>query len=866
MTSTPDNTNLPIPVDEEQHASPPDVSSEDTLQALVSKHFIEYASYVIKERAIPDVDDGLKPVQRRILHAMSTIDDGRFNKVANVVGNTMQYHPHGDASITDALVVVANKKYFIEGQGNFGNILTGDPASAARYIECRLTPLAKEVLFNKDITLYTDSYDGRNKEPVCLPCKVPSLLMLGSDGIAVGMRTQIFPHNFKELLNAQIAILEQRPFQIYPDFPQGGIMDVSEYDDGAGKIRLRARIEAEGEKKLVIREIPATTTTESLIESISRAVRRGKLKITSINDYTAENVEVEINLARGVYAEEAIKELYAYTDCELTIRSTLLVIRENVPVEMTVSEVLQRNTEKLLDILRRELELELQREEDRFHDRSLVRIFIENRIYKRIEKCESLEKILSETRKGLEAFRHLLHRDISDEDIEKLLQIHIRRISLFDLNRMTEELDAILDQMEKTKFNLAHLTDYTIQTLRDLLEKYAPLYPRLTRIEGFETVNVREIARADLKVWHDKLNFFVGTHVKGSNKNDEPLICTEYDRLMLLKNDGTCKVIAVPEKEYIGATKYLFLADKEQVYSIIYRDRQEGTWYAKRFQLGQYILSKEYHIIPPNCLIEHLYTNSAVVVRLELAANNRRSYNSITVDFDSYPMRSREARGFKLTHYPVTAVAVITRGSSTTEATDNQEITEKEQATPAEPSTDQPAPENQIIADSTEQDHEEEVNSIPPAKEEHSSIIKTEISVPVQQSQSTAESSPKRNAKRSGTKKTSGKKIPDPHPSEGKPGSAPIAAAVQAVSVDEPSATSSVVEPIPASAAGKPVKSPSIAAPAISAPASTKPALAPPLPEQKPVPPPVQPAPATDEKKPKALKKLIDEDTPFFLE
>jgi len=689
--------------------------------------------------------------------------------------------------------------------------------------------------------------------------------MLGSDGIAVGMRTQIFPHNFKELLNAQIAILEKRPFKIYPDFPQGGIMDVSEYEDGAGKIRLRARIEADGEKKLVIREIPATTTTESLIESISRAVRRGKLKITSINDYTAENVEIEINLARGVYAEEAIKELYAYTDCELSIRSTLLVICENVPVEMTVSEVLQRNTEKLLDILKRELELELQREEDRFHDRSLVRIFIENRIYKRIEKCDSLEKILSETRKGLEAFRHLLHRDISDEDIEKLLQIHIRRISLFDLNRMTEELESILDQMEKTKFNLAHLTEYTIQMLHDLLEKYGPLYPRLTKIEGFETVNVREIARADLKVWHDKLNYFVGTHVKGSNKNDEPLICTEFDRLMLLKNDGTCKVIAVPEKEYIGATKYLFLADKEQVYSILYRDRQEGTWYAKRFQLGQFILSKEYQIIPPNCLIEHLYTNSSVVVRLELAVNNRRSYNTITVDFDSSPLRSREARGFKLTHYPVTAVTVLNRGTSATETTDNQENTEKEKPTPAEQSADQPAPENEIIADSPEHDHEDELNSIPipAAEEDQPETIQTEIPIPVPAPLPVAEKSPKPKAKRSGTKKSTSKKTSNFLPSEEKPAFVPAAPAVQPDPVEAPISTSS----LPASAAFKPVKSPSIAAPAISAPASAKPAAAsPPSPEQKPAATPVQPAPATDEKKPKALKKLIDEDTPFFLE
>ncbi|MFA6928957.1 MAG: DNA topoisomerase IV subunit A [Lentisphaeria bacterium] len=886
MTSTPENNNLPAPNEKEQPAPAPIPVVEDSLHALVSKHFIEYASYVIKERAIPDVDDGLKPVQRRILHALSTLDDGRFNKVANIVGNTMQYHPHGDASINDALVVLANKKYFIEGQGNFGNILTGDPASAARYIECRLTPLAKEVLFNKDITTYTDSYDGRNKEPVCLPCKVPSLLMLGSDGIAVGMRTQIFPHNFKELLNAQIAILEQRSFTIHPDFPQGGIMDVSEYEDGAGKIRLRARIEPEGEKKLVIREIPATTTTESLIESISRAVRRGKLKITSINDYTAENVEIEINLARGVYAEEAIKELYAYTDCELTIRSTLLVIRENVPAEMTVTEVLQRNTEKLLDILRRELELELQREEDRFHDKSLVRIFIENRIYKRIEKCETLSKIMSETYKGLEAFRHLLHRDITDEDIEKLLQIHIRRISLFDLNKNTDELEQILEQMEKTKFHLDHLTDYTVQFIRDLLEKYGPFYPRLTTIEDFKTVNVREIARADLKVYHDKLNFFVGTNVKASNKNDEALVCTEFDRLMLLKNDGTCKVIAVPEKEYIGATKYLFLADKEQVYCILYRDRQEGTWYAKRFQLGQFILSKEYHIIPPNCLIEQLYTNSGVVVRLELAANNRRSYNSITVDFATNPMRSREARGFKLTNYPVTAVTMLNKGTSAPTEPENKEGDEVKQETVIADSAEN------STADATRLDPVSAQNTSSTSNTQHdtthaNTTIKTPI-VPAENNIAEPKKPLKRPNKAIKKQKPQTKKGESPSAAANRktnsvPDAAPLPQVQKAsiapalpASIRSDKFTGKSGPPDDASTAlaektvaetVKPV--PNIAAPAISTPMHAKPA--PPVSEM--------PAPGkqtsddaekkpvtTAESKPKILKKLIDENTPFFLE
>ena len=651
--------------------------AEDSLRKIYNDYFVEYFSYVIKDRAIPDVDDGLKPVQRRILHALSLIDDGRYHKVANVVGSTMQFHPHGDASIGDALVVLTNKRYYIDGQGNYGNILTGDCAAASRYIECRLTPLAKEVLFNKDITVYTDSYDGRNQEPVCLPAKVPSLLMLGTDGIAVGMATHIFPHNFRELLEAQIAILENRPFRILPDFQQGGIMDASEYDDGKGKIRLRARIEPDGDKKVIIREIPAGSTTESLIASIERAVRQGKLKISSINDYTAENVEIEINLARGVYAEQTIKELYAYTNCELTAHSTLLVIKDNKPAEMTVTEVLHRNTEKLQEILRRELEIAMQRHEDRFHDKSLARIFIENRIYKRIETCQTMEKIFAETRKGLEKFRSQLHRDILDEDIEKLLQIPIRRISLFDLNKNSEELDILLKEMEKVAYKLDHLTEHTVEFLQHLLEKYGPLFPRMTQIEDFESVSARDIARRSLKVYHDKVNYFLGTNVKASNKNDEPLLCSPFDKLMLLKNDGTCKVINISEKEYIGQTKYVFVVDKDQVYSILYRDRQEGTWFVKRFQMDRFILEREYQIIPENCLIDSLYTNRSVVVRLDLVANNRRSYNSITVDFDSYPLRSRKAKGFKLTHYPVTGITVLNRGTAEKETSDQESQDDK---------------------------------------------------------------------------------------------------------------------------------------------------------------------------------------------
>ena len=639
---------------------------------MLARNFIEYASYVVKDRAIPDVDDGLKPVQRRIMHCMHRVDDGRFNKVAGIVGDTMHFHPHGDRSIGDALVVLANKQYFIESQGNFGNILTGDPAAAARYIEARLTPLAREVLFNPEITPYVDSYDGRNREPVCLPCKVPSLLMLGADGIAVGMMTRIFPHNFPELLEAQIAILEGRSFRLYPDFPHAGLMDVSEYDDGAGRIRLRARIDTDGDKKIIIREIPATTTTESLIASIEAAAKRGKLKIASITDYTAKNVAIEIALQRNVHAEETIRELYAYTDCEVQVNSILCVIRENVPAVMTVSEVLRRNTEKLLSYHRQELAIALHKLEEKHQEKTLAQIFIEHRIYKRIEQCDTLEKVKSEISKGLEKFRDQLRRDVTEDDIEKLMQIPIRRISLFDIRKNEEELAAIARDMEQTIYHQGHVVDYTVAYIRRLLEKYGPAFPRKTEIASFSTVNVRKIARRDVKVYHDRVNYYLGTNVKSSSKDGAPIVCTEFDRLVLLRNDGSCRVISVPEKEYIGPTKYVLLADKEQIYSILYRDRLEGTWFAKRFRIGQFMLGKEYHILPKNCLIENLYTNAGVVLSLELAANHRRSYHSVTVDFDSLQLRSRDARGFKLTHYPITDIKIIKRGTAT--PTDEQKV------------------------------------------------------------------------------------------------------------------------------------------------------------------------------------------------
>jgi topoisomerase-4 subunit A len=598
------------------------------------------------------------------MHALWEKDDGRFIKVANVVGHTMQYHPHGDASIGSALVGLACKEYFIDRQGNFGNILTGDPASAARYIECRLTPLARDVMFNPEITEFTDSYDGRNREPVTLPAKLPALLLLGAEGIAVGMTTHIMPHNFNELLQAQIAILRNRPFRLFPDFQQGGLMDVSEYADGRGRIVLRARIEADSDKRLVIREIPATTTTESLMASIEEAARRNKIKIAGINDYTAESVEIEVLLPRGVYAEEAIKQLYAYTDCQVSVPSTLMVIRDQTPVEMTVSEVLRRNTEKLLFYLRRELEIELGKLHERFHERTLVQLFIEHRIYKRIEEAETYETVVAEVRAGLEPFRDQLKRDITNDDIDKLLQIQIRRISRFDIGRNREELEKIVEEMKQARHSLKHLVEYTVAYIEGLLAKCGSQFPRRTRITDLEQVDARDVALRNIKVGHDRANHFVGSEIRNSSKTEPPLLCSEYDRLVLLRNDGVFQVIPIPAKLYVGPVKYLLRAERDQVYSILYRDRRTNAYSAKRFRIDRYIMEKEYASLPKNSIIEALYTNQGVVLDLVLKPNSRRQVDSIQVAFAEIEMRSATARGFKVSGYPVDAVVLVDRGAA----------------------------------------------------------------------------------------------------------------------------------------------------------------------------------------------------------
>src|ERR1700746_46237 len=412
---------------------------EDPLKDLINENFIQYASYVIRDRAIPQLEDGLKPVQRRILWALHTIDDGRFMKVNTVCGETMKYHPHGDASIGEALVNLTNKSYLIEGQGNFGNIFTGDPAAASRYIECRLTELARNEIFNPKLTTYVPSYDGRNREPLLLPSKLPLLLMLGSEGIAVGLSTRILPHNFIELLKAQVSVLQNKRFKLFPDFQQGGLMDASEYDNGNGKIKLRAKIEKRDSNKLVIREIPFSTTTESVIASIEEAARKRKIRIRSISDFTAAQVEIVVTLSPGEDQEKAISSLYHFTQCEVTIHSNIVVIKQERPVQMDVDEVIRFNTEQLVSLLRQELELRRNELQEDLHWKSLVQLFIETRIYKRIEECETYEEVRRAVLNGLQPFRSRLTREITPEDIEMLLSLQIRRISRFDLKKNEEE-------------------------------------------------------------------------------------------------------------------------------------------------------------------------------------------------------------------------------------------------------------------------------------------------------------------------------------------------------------------------------------------------------------------------------------------
>ncbi|MBB5346505.1 DNA topoisomerase IV subunit A [Desulfoprunum benzoelyticum] len=634
--------------------------SPGKLQKLFEYNFLEYTSYVIRERAIPSIEDGLKPVQRRLLQTLINMEDGRYHKVANVVGETMKLHPHGDASIFAALVNLANKGYLIDRQGNFGNIFTGDQASAARYIECRLSPLAKEVIFNKDLTEFIDSYDGRTVEPVTLPAKIPLLLLQGADGIAVGMATKILPHNFCELLEAQKKILRHQDFVIYPDFQQKGFIDVTDYDDGNGRVRCRAKIEEVNDKTIVIRDIPYSTTTQSLTDSIERAAKAGKIKIVSINDYTAENVEIEIKLARGVYAKDTIKALYAFTDCEIPISPNLTLIRGNTPETSTVSEVLRYNTEKLQTDLTRELTIDLGRLQEKLHARLLEQIFIEERLYKNIEEETSYAAVIKSVEKSLTPFAGELVRAVTREDVEKLLEIRIKRISRYDINRQQKEIRDIRKEIASIEKSLKDMVAYTISYLDRLLEKYGPLYPRNTEIRAFSEVSVRKVAPANLLVSYNRESGFMGHQIKNEEESqDQAIACSEYDRLLLLFSNGVYKVIPVTDKLFVGHELQWFgKVEKDLIFNVIYRDGQENLVYAKRFKTPSFILEKEYRIFPEHkrSKILLLTFGEGKNAHISLMSSPRAKSNVLDVCFDDYLVKNPSARGKRISNRVVRKV------------------------------------------------------------------------------------------------------------------------------------------------------------------------------------------------------------------
>ncbi len=616
------------------------------IKDMFGSNFIEYASYVIKDRAIPDIDDGLKPVQRRILHSMDEMDDGKFNKVANIIGNTMKYHPHGDQSIGSSLVVLANKDYFIEKQGNFGNIYTGDDASAPRYIECRLSPLAKEVLFNKEITDYVPSYDGRNKEPVTLPAKVPVLLMMGTEGIAVGMTTKILPHNFSELLNAQIAILQNKPFEILPDFPQGGIVDVTDYAKGNGKVKIRAKVEMPNDKTLLIKEIPFGTTTESLIASIENAAKKGQIKINSINDFTAEHVEIEIKPSRGETAADIEKSLYAYTDCEINLSVTCVVIQDNKPIETTVDEVLRHNTQKLVKDLERELEIAKNKLTERLQDMTLEQIFIENRIYKKIEELKTYEDIIQTITKELNKFKKLFIRDLTLADIERLLEIKIKRISRFDIENHRRNMDDIVRQLEEIEVNLKNIVKYTIKYIQNILTKYGKSYPRKTQIKKFKAVTIKEIEKdIDIKVYWDKKGGFLGTDVK----SDDFFNALPSDKFLVILSNGTFKVVGVDGKTFIDPTAiFVDKFDEKRTFSVIYRDMESNVCYAKKFRIEKFVTNKVYNLCPSGKgKIEYLSTNPKQKVVLHFVKKPKQKINEEAFSFADLEVKGYAVKGNK---------------------------------------------------------------------------------------------------------------------------------------------------------------------------------------------------------------------------
>jgi topoisomerase-4 subunit A len=646
-----------------------------TLDGLYENWFLDYASYVILERAVPALYDGLKPVQRRIMHAMKVLDDGRFNKVANIIGSTMQYHPHGDASINEAIVNIGQKDLLLDCQGNWGDIRTGDNAAAPRYIEARLSKFALEVMFNEDTTEWQLSYDGRKREPVLLPVKFPLLLAQGVEGIAVGLSTKVMPHNFCELIDASIKCLKKQDFVLYPDFLTGGMVDVREYNDGkrGGKIRVRAKIETVDKKSLRIAEVPFGTTTANLIDSILKATEKGKIKIKKVNDNTAKNVDIQIELQPNTSTSVAIDALYAFTDCEMSISPNTCIIIDEKPHFITVSDALKISTDTTVQLLKRELEILLSELQDKWHFSSLEKIFIENRIYRDIEEEETWEGVIAAIDKGLEPFKPLLHREVTQEDIVKLTEIKIKRISKFDAKKADEYIKSLEDEMEQTQKNLQNLTQFAIKYFEDLLKKYGKGKERKTEITNFDTVEVKLVAANNEKLYVNRQEGFIG-YGKDLKKEEFISECSDIDDIIAFTRDGIMKVVRNAEKVFVG--KDIIHAavwkknDERTTYNAVYLDGKSGNNYVKRFNVTAITRDKEYPVTQGNPKSKILYFSvnpnaEAEIIEVQLTQGCSAKIKRFDYDFSELTIKNRSSQGNIVTKYPVRRIDLKTKGQST---------------------------------------------------------------------------------------------------------------------------------------------------------------------------------------------------------
>ncbi|MDC8104305.1 DNA gyrase/topoisomerase IV subunit A [Chryseobacterium sp. B21-037] len=643
------------------------------VSGLYKDWFLDYASYVILDRAIPSVYDGLKPVQRRIMHSMRELEDGRYNKVANIVGNTMKYHPHGDASITDAMVQIGQKELLIDTQGNWGNVFTGDSAAAARYIEARLTPFALEVVFNPKTTEWAKSYDGRNNEPIDLPVKFPLLLTQGVEGIGVGLSTKILPHNFNELINASVAHLKGKKFELFPDFLTAGYLDVSEYNDGqrGGKVRARAKITQTDKHTLVISELPFSKTTSDLIDSILKANEKGKIKIKKIEDNTSDTVEILIHLHNDVSPDKTIDALYAFTDCQVTISPNACVIVGDKPMFLSVSEILRMNTDHTVSLLKKELEIELHELQESWHFSSLERIFIENRIYHDIEEVKTWEEVIKTIDAGLKPHTKHLLRAVTEEDILKLTEIRIKRISRFDLDKFKENIAALEGKIEQVKHNLANLIAYAIEYYLNIQKKYGKEKQRRTELRIFDTIDATKVAVANEKFYVNREEGFIGT----SLRKDEYLFdCSDIDDIITFRKDGSMKIVKVEAKTFIGKD-LLHVAvwkknDKRTVYNMIYREGKEGPYYMKRFSVTAVTRNTDYPLASDKKGSEVLYFSAnpngeAETVTVLLKPNPRIRKNKMDIDFSELAIKGRDSKGNLVTKYSVKKVDLKEEGIST---------------------------------------------------------------------------------------------------------------------------------------------------------------------------------------------------------